>query len=423
MPQSTKLDTTTPPTIQIQTEENIGRFTNRTVNIVVLVLLLVAYIPALLDPHFYQPLSRFTIIIFLGVLYGFVGTVGMMRHEAVGTRVAAFLFFTTQLTIVFTLLILANNINHNLWLLMLPLSAQGLVLGWQGAAGISLIQITGFWLIYYPIGSVDDLVNASLSIASAMLFTVLFSLIAVREADAREEIQRLAADLRGANHRLAEYAAQVEELATIRERNRLAREIHDNLGHYLTVVNVQIEAARSIMDKNPDKALDALHKAQGLTQDGLKSIRHSVSALRESPLAKRPLPEALTLLLEQTEETGVTTTFTVEGKHKPIDPKIALTLYRTAQEALTNARKHANASHINLRLDYQNDQTIHLAISDNGIGAENIEGGFGLLGIRERVQLLNGRFETISIPGQGFSVVVSIPLSMDNLNENTYLAG
>ncbi|MCP5101099.1 MAG: sensor histidine kinase [Chloroflexi bacterium] len=410
MSQPTQLKPSQPSTIKIETSKSTTRFTNNTVNVVVLVLLIVAYIPALLDTNFYQPLNRFVIVIILGVLYGFVGTVGMMWHEAQGTKLAAAVFFSAQISILFSLIILSDGIDHNFWLLMLPISAQGLALGWQGALGISLIQLAGFWIIHYPIGSFNNLINNSLSIGSAMLFTVLFTLIAIREVSAREEIERLATDLREANHRLAEYASQVEELATMRERNRLAREIHDNLGHYLTVVNVQIEAARTVMDKQPDKAKDALHKAQGLTQDGLKSVRQSVSALRESPLAERPLPEAIIHLLQQTEETGITTTFSVKGKVQAIDPKLALTLYRSVQEALTNARKHAQATQISITLSYETSQHIKLIVQDNGVGTDNIDGGFGLLGLRERVHLLNGQFETSSTPGQGFSINVIIPI-------------
>ena len=115
-----------------------------------------------------------------------------------------------------------------------------------------------------------------------MVFVVVFTQIAVREREARAEVERLAAELTEANRKLREYADQVEELATARERNRLAREIHDSLGHYLTVVNVQIEAARAVIDDR-DRALDVLRKAQLLTHEGLTGFAPRLPKTARSP--------------------------------------------------------------------------------------------------------------------------------------------
>src|SRR6185369_12887105 len=112
-----------------------------------------------------------------------------------------------------------------------------------------------------------------------------------------------------ANQQLRDHAAQVEELASTKERNRLAREIHDSLGHYLTVVNVQIGAAQAILEQDRPRALDHLSKAQALTQEGLAEVRHSVAALRASPTESGPLPEALAKLAEQWNAAGLSTRF------------------------------------------------------------------------------------------------------------------
>ena len=309
---------------------------------------------------------------------------------------------------------MGREFDNNFWLLMLPVAAQGISMGMVGAFLISLIELFIFWAVHWSQLPIADYSSGLFSIATGMTFTVLFTMIAFREQDARIETERLARDLQTANHRLAEYAAQVEELATVRERNRLAREIHDNLGHYLTVVNIQIEAARTIMDANPGKAKDALSKAQKLTQDGLASVRKSVSALRESPLAERPLPEAINQLVEENLAAGVVTNLTVQGDPRQLDPKIALTLYRTVQESLTNVRKHARASQVDLSLDYRNEEIMQLCIQDNGIGAEKVDGGFGLLGLHERVQLLHGTLAIETEPSSGFLLTVQIPTPKEN---------
>lgn len=142
---------------------------------------------------------------------------------------------------------------------------------------------------------------------------VVFTEQGQRERLARRYAEELTADLETANRQLSAYALQAEELATTQERNRLAREIHDNLGHYLTVVNVQIAAAKVLLAADPQRALDALDKAQTLTQEGLGAVRQSVAALRESPLGKRPLPEAISALVTESNNAGIVTELVVRG--------------------------------------------------------------------------------------------------------------
>jgi signal transduction histidine kinase len=278
-------------------------------------------------------------------------------------------------------------------------------------AVVNLLLLGLIWMAYLVNQSWQDVLINLLSMGAALAFTLIFTSIAVRESSARSEIQRLAADLRLAHRRLAEYAAQVEELATMRERNRVAREIHDNLGHYLTVVNVQIEAAKTVMNSQPDKAQDALDKAQNLTQEGLAAVRRSVSALRESPLENQTLAEALAGLATELREAGLVTELTIEGESANRDPKIELALYRAVQEGLTNVRKHARASRVDIWLHYLPEQTT-LTVKDNGVGtdlADENHGRFGLIGIQERVQLLDGRMEIQTAPQQGFQFTITLP--------------
>jgi signal transduction histidine kinase len=253
------------------------------------------------------------------------------------------------------------------------------------------------------------LLNA-LVFSPAIFFVVVFTQVSLEERSARRRAEKLTAELEAANHQLAAYAAQAEELAISNERNRLAREIHDNLGHYLTVVNVQIRAAQTILTADPAKAQDALTKAQTLTQEGLQAIRQSIAALRESPLEKRSLPEAIRALLAETAGAGIVTEFNTLGAPRPLDPRAELTLYRAAQEGLTNVRKHARASRVDVTLDYTQNTAVSLVIQDNGVGtAVGANSGFGLLGIRERAELLGGALRVQSDPGRGFALHVHLP--------------
>ena len=97
------------------------------------------------------------------------------------------------------------------------------------------------------------------------------------------------------------------------------------------------------------------------------------------------------------------------GKTNPIESKPALALYRVVQEGLTNVRKHADASHVDIELDFSQDDQIHLTLRDDGTGAADTSGGFGLIGLRERVQLLGGEFKVETQPDQGFQIEVLLP--------------
>jgi signal transduction histidine kinase len=244
---------------------------------------------------------------------------------------------------------------------------------------------------------------------AGVVFVVVFTRIAVNEREGRAEVERLAAELGEANRRLREYAAQIEELATAKERNRLAREIHDSLGHYLTVVNVQIEASRAVLDSDRQRALEGMRKAQLLTQEGLAEVRRSVAALRASPVESRPLPESLSALVDESRASGTPTEFILRGSPRTLTPQAALTLYRAAQEALTNVRRHAQASRAEVLLDYRDDASVRLCIRDDGTGGEKFDEGFGLLGVRERAQLLGGTVNISTSRGEGFSLEIELP--------------
>jgi signal transduction histidine kinase len=246
--------------------------------------------------------------------------------------------------------------------------------------------------------------------STPIFFVAVFAQMRLNEQHAREQAEQLTMELEEANVQLAAYATQAEELAMIQERNRLAREIHDNLGHTLTIVNVQIEAAKMVMDAEPDRALAAMNKAQQLAQEGLARVRESVAALRESPVSNRPLGEAIASLVQETQSTGIVTEFQVTGEPQALENKVALALYRAAQEGLTNVRRHARASRVDVLLNYHPNE-VRLEVRDNGVGATETTGGFGLLGIRERMQLLGGSLEISTGVGKGFSLVVGVPVA------------
>jgi signal transduction histidine kinase len=296
-----------------------------------------------------------------------------------------------------------------LWLILLvPIGQSVMLLQRWGVFLVCLASITIFTVTLWFFGW-TAVIEPAVSFLFAVLFTLVFTQIAVSAETARGKVERLAWELEEANRKLREYAVQVEELATTRERNRLAREIHDTLGHYLTVVNVQIEAARAIIDRDRDKTLDALQKAQSLTQEGLQEIRRSVASLRSSPLDNASLPEALRAAMLESQTNGIATEMQVLGEARSLSPQAELTLFRAGQEGITNVRKHAQAERVSLVLDFRDAAKVKLCVKDDGMGAETATGGFGLLGVRERAQLLDGAVRVQTSPGNGFTLEVEVP--------------
>jgi len=237
--------------------------------------------------------------------------------------------------------------------------------------------------------------------AAGYVFIVAFTRIARSEEQARRELER-------AHRQLADYANQVERLATMRERNRLAREVHDSLGHYLTALNVQLEIATKLMETNPARAREATAQAKQLASEGLAEVRRSVAALRPSPLDDAPLPQAIRNLVDETRCTDLAVSFEQTGSARPLSPEIETVLYRAAQEALTNVRKHARASAVEVRLIFEAD-IARLGVRDNGIGRQEARDGVGLSGLRERVTAIGGQMWAENYPDGGFVVEVTVP--------------
>lgn len=244
---------------------------------------------------------------------------------------------------------------------------------------------------------------AALREGGTFLVALVF-LVVLSQALLKAERARAALDQ--ANHALRAYAAQSEELATARERNRIAREIHDGLGHYLTTIHMQLQAARSILDADRPRAEQTLAQAQQLAHEALGDVRRSVAALRAE---RQPLPAALAELVRTTDGAGMATTLTVLGAARPLDPQEEQALYRAAQEGLTNARKHAQADRVTLTLDFSDATIVRLTVADDGRGAGAADGGFGLIGLRERVQLVGGTLTLQSAPGAGLALIVEVP--------------
>ncbi|MCB9099463.1 MAG: sensor histidine kinase [Anaerolineales bacterium] len=272
------------------------------------------------------------------------------------------------------------------------------------------------WLaLFYLLASFSEYLMADLenAIGGAIFYIAVFFLAGmIGHSTRRAELtsrfnQELVDVLQTARH-------QLQELAVVEERNRLARDIHDGLGHYLTATTMQVQGARALLTTTDaatqaPAALDALSKAETLLQEALADVRRSVGALRTTPANQKPLPAAIgDLVAECRATTDADVRFDLRGAARPLSSPIELTLYRVAQEGLTNIRKHAQAKRVEVMLAYDLDK-VNLTIGDNGRGMGESANGYGLLGLRERVQLVGGQVTIQTAPEQGFRLEVEIP--------------
>ena len=251
-----------------------------------------------------------------------------------------------------------------------------------------------------------------LAFNSALLFGLVLAFVLLLVGAVLTEYESRA-KLVNAHRRLRRYALQIENQATLQERNRIAREIHDSVGHYLTAQSIQLENTALFLTQKPDKAANHLTKARQLGKEALANIRASVATLRNNSLLDKPLREILDKLIA---DFKINTNIAIASEIdlvSPMNTEITTTLYRIIQEALTNIAKHSHATRVKLYLQ-QTVSKICLTIEDNGCGfnpTDNIT-GFGLQGMLERTEALHGNFTIKSEDGKGCQIIVEIPLSL-----------
>jgi signal transduction histidine kinase len=219
--------------------------------------------------------------------------------------------------------------------------------------------------------------------------------------------QKLAA----ANTQLREYALKIEELATIQERNRIARDIHDSVGHALTVSNLHLEAALKLWQTDPKAATEFLIEAKKLGSNALKEVRQSISTLRVDPLVGLSLPDAIADLLEELQRSsGILAILEINLK-EPIKNEIKVAIYRIIQESLTNICKHASATEVKITI--QTRTSLILTIQDNGKGFQPHQNttGFGLQSMKDRALAVGGNLKIETSPNDGCKIIVTVPLN------------
>lgn len=240
------------------------------------------------------------------------------------------------------------------------------------------------------------------------------------------KLRRLQSQLQTQNHRLQQAETElrqaleqeqalnqrIEAMAALEERNRIARDIHDSLGHALVALNVQMETTLALWQDSPAKAYEFLVEAKQLGSEALKAVRQSVSEMRADPLQGELLTGAIETLLQEFQRTTGIQPDCQLGLSQPLSLPVNTAIYRIVQEGLTNICKHAQATAVQLQIQ-ADGSSLRLRLQDNGKGfrlSEN-KSGFGLQGMRERTEALDGQLEIISEPALGCTIMAVFPVS------------
>lgn len=336
------------------------------------------------------------VVLFLMGVFAFAA--GMLTHFGVGFD---WLFYIVAVGIYFS---------------VLPISiATCGTIGLYLLLGANLLYIDGW----------NSFVFDWLSLLAAIGFVIVFSLLTRNALTQRLCMEKLLQQLATANRELGEahvqlqrYAKEVEELAIERERTRVAREIHDTLGHYLTILNLQLETTSKLFERDPQRAMQEVLEARRVAAQSIQEVRNAVAALRPTNVETLNLKEVLAVLKDEfqrvTPQTEVV--LDLDTSLPSLLADVRHTMYRVAQEALTNVRKHAKASKVLIRLRYEQEQ-LTLLVLDNGPSQQSIDkkeeqktgGGFGLIGLRERIELLGGQV-SYGPADTGYRVLASVPV-------------
>lgn len=350
------------------------------------------------------------LMIFLGIAYLAIGIYGYAYCARSNRLLMQLVYFSAQIPLGAWIVYLGRGAGFNA-MVLLPLAGHAVVLLPRRVSYFAQFCILfGYVIAVYSFaGSLRVVWEGLPTFFAGLVFIVVFTQMALNEEASRREVERLVGELTHANQQLREYSTQVEDLAIIKERNRMAREIHDGLGHYLTSINMQIQAANVLVNTDGEKSKEHLLKAQTLTQEALADVRQSVGSLRVQSHENVPLVDLIPRLFENVRTFGIEPALEIVGTPREVSSTVHWTLYRATQEAISNACKHSGAKTVQVKLDYRFPDQVILRVRDDGIGALNLKEGFGLMGLKERVNIVGGEIELDADSTNGFGFEIRVP--------------
>lgn len=299
------------------------------------------------------------------------------------------------------------------------------------AIGIMALTIFGYeGLLTWPFNQIAlfGIASQCLTFFSITGFSILIqNLIAERfkRNHLFQQLQLANTDLEEAHRQLAQSVEQEQELAILRERTRLAREMHDTLGHALVLITVKLEAAQRLRERDPERCDQELESTKEITRESMSALRASIANLRTPALQHKGIKQALIHSLDELRQrAGLDVSHTLQGELESLADPLKETLWKVSQEAFANIEKHAHAQHVTLSLR-QEEGNLILILQDDGIGlptaycqhqedgslaCHSPEGHYGLRGMLERVESVGGRLSLRSGEKQGTTIEVTLPL-------------
>ena len=338
--------------------------------------------------------QRLYVLIIVFILYLAVG-LGRSFINRDGT--IYYLTFFLDIALVYVLeynsRLLINYLFHSFYIIILLEAAlslglkRGLTIG---AATVLVSLIKYGYLIYYKF-NLSNVSQLAFFLMVNVLILVIASFAQYNKAE-RERKDILYKELLDAHRQLKQYTDEVNRLTVVEERNRIARDIHDSLGHNMTALIMQLQMAEHLLKEDSPKAQILLSNAVGTAKDSLVEIREVVETLRGVDAALTATEAIRTLISEFSAKTGVDIKLECRGENTLPDSGVNKAVYRILQESMTNAIRHGKATKIWVELDHSPD-SINFGVRDNGVGAEVTKEGYGLKGIRERVEAFGGKVE------------------------------
>jgi NarL family two-component system sensor histidine kinase YdfH len=258
----------------------------------------------------------------------------------------------------------------------------------------------------------DELLVLLPFIGFNFVFVFVYVVLFVRQVDARKKAQVLLEDLESAHSKLREYAAQVEELTLIHERERMGRELHDTLAQGLAGLIMQLEATDCHLESgDPNQAREVLQQAMQRTRMTLHEARRAIQALRASVLDRQDIAEAVGREIDQFASTNdIPCRYEVDTDSIDVPPDTAQHILRIVQESLSNVARHARATQVEVRIE-QKDEGIRVVVHDDGVGLDPAvkREGFGLTGMQERAAQIGGELRVVGGAGDGTTVELLMP--------------
>ena len=363
--------------------------------------------PSLRQPGRLIPLTA--VVVVHGVLHWF--SQRLVRH-----RRWALPYLLAQGALIFCLGVLTDLQGLIIGLYMALVGESAGVL-WPNLRAVALAAFFCLSLLVFNLVVMwggQALVQSLPMLGSLFLFVLVYVILFMRQAEARERAQELLRELETAHRQLQAYASQIEELTISQERERMAQELHDTLAQGLAGLILQLEAADSHLESgDANRAQGTVQQAMERARGTLREARRAIQALRPAVLESGNLVDALGEEIERFSATsGVHTTFQVDASPADVSSRAAQEILRIVQESLTNVARHAQASHVVVQLDGSGD-ALRLTVQDDGAGFETAEGWerpgcFGLVGMRERAERIGGVLQVESELGKGTTVVLEM---------------